>query len=233
MNTAGKCAKCGLMHGCCRQPEGLSPAFCSTKFYGDALEQAWEEYADAETLRFAQAASIQEQACYELDRDRPELSIPRKPRILEIVEFCGRMGYHKLGLAFCGGLQREAAVVCDILEKAGFQVVSAICKVGCMDKSQLGLKDAEKINGGGHESACNPIGQAYILNEAETEFNIVLGLCVGHDSLFFKHSQALGTVFAVKDRVLGHNPLAAIYTSPSYYKYLPSQAAQAGEKRKR
>ena len=55
-----------------------------------------------------------------------------------------------------------------------------------------------------------------MLNTAETEFNILLGLCVGHDSMFMKYSQAMVTVFAVKDRALGHNPLAAIYTYDSY-----------------
>lgn len=64
---------------------------------------------------------------------------------------------------------------------------------------------------------CNPIAQAKILNAAGTDFNILLGLCVGHDSLFIKYSQAMVTVFAVKDRVLGHNPLAAVYNYESYY----------------
>ena len=65
---------------------------------------------------------------------------------------------------------------------------------------------------------CNPIYQAKILNKAKTEFNILLGLCVGHDSLFFKYAKAPTTVLAVKDRVTGHNPLAAIYLSHSYYR---------------
>jgi len=64
---------------------------------------------------------------------------------------------------------------------------------------------------------CNPISQAEVLNAADTDFNILLGLCVGHDSLFLKYSKALVTVFAVKDRVLGHNPLGAIYNYDSYY----------------
>jgi len=58
---------------------------------------------------------------------------------------------------------------------------------------------------------CNPIAQAQILNEQLTDFNIVVGLCVGHDSLFFKHSEAPVTVLVAKDRVLGHNPAAALY----------------------
>jgi uncharacterized metal-binding protein len=47
-----------------------------------------------------------------------------------------------------------------------------------------------------------------------------MGLCVGHDSLFLKYSNALCTVLAAKDRLLGHNPLAAIYTIESYYRSL-------------
>ena len=50
----------------------------------------------------------------------------------------------------------------------------------------------------GHESMCNPIGQAEILNVEKTEFNIVLGLCVGHDSMFLKNSDAMCTILAVK-----------------------------------
>jgi len=65
---------------------------------------------------------------------------------------------------------------------------------------------------------CIPIFQAEVLNSEKTEFNIVLGLCVGHDSLFFKHAEAYTTVLAVKDRVTGHNPLAAIYQASSYYR---------------
>ena len=75
----------------------------------------------------------------------------------------------------------------------------------------------EKIFQGTDESMCNPIFQAKLMNHEKTELNILLGLCVGHDSLFFKYAQAPTTVLAVKDRVTGHNPLAAIYTASSYY----------------
>jgi uncharacterized metal-binding protein len=40
---------------------------------------------------------------------------------------------------------------------------------------------------------------------------------VGHDSLFFKYSKALTTVLITKDRVLGHNSAAALYTVGGYY----------------
>ncbi len=140
------------------------------------------------------------------------------PRLRETMELCRRMGYRKIGLAFCGGFKSEAKVVEKLLREKGFQVVSAMCKVGGIDKEDFGMPADHKVHPGGYEPICNPIGQAALLNEQETEFNIVLGLCVGHDSLFLKHSDALATVLVAKDRVMGHNPCAAIYTADSYCK---------------
>ena len=65
---------------------------------------------------------------------------------------------------------------------------------------------------------CNPVLQAKLLNEAKTDLNIVMGLCVGHDALFYKYVEGLTTTLVVKDRVTGHNPVAAIYNAESYYK---------------
>jgi uncharacterized metal-binding protein len=126
------------------------------------------------------------------------------------------MGYRKLGVAFCGGLHNEANVFCKILETHGFDVVSVMCKVGGIDKGAIDITMNERVQIGRPEAMCNPIAQAEVLNAAETDFNILLGLCVGHDSLFIRYSRAMVTVFAVKDRAMGHNPLAAIYTYDSY-----------------
>jgi len=68
-----------------------------------------------------------------------------------------------------------------------------------------------------HESMCSPIPQAEILNSEQVDLAILLGLCVGHDTLFIKYCRVPITVLAVKDRVFGHNPLAAIYLSSSPY----------------
>ena len=48
----------------------------------------------------------------------------------------------------------------------------------------------------------------------------VMGLCVGHDILFNKHSHAPTTTLVVKDRVLMHNPAAALYHADGYYQNL-------------
>ena len=65
---------------------------------------------------------------------------------------------------------------------------------------------------------CNPILQAKILNEEKTDLNVMMGLCVGHDALFIKYSDAPVTVLFTKDRVTGHNAVVPLYLTESYYK---------------
>lgn len=142
----------------------------------------------------------------------------KKTRLEEIMDFANKCKFKKLGVAFCVGLSNEAKMLCKVLRHNGFEVDSIICKNGSIPKEFLEIKDNEKVRPGTYEPMCNPIGQANFLNNAKTELNIMLGLCVGHDSLFIKYSEAPITVFAVKDRVLAHNPLGALYLSDGYYK---------------
>jgi len=211
------CAKCKIVRKICRTPEGKGPLNCPTVNDPSVVEQALSEYGRPEIREFARMASVQEGECYANRDKKPYILHPVKPRIIEIIEFAQKMNYRKLGLAFCGGLTHEAGIVVEILEKNDFEVANVSCKVGGVAKEKIGIKEQEKINIGNHESMCNPIGQALMLNQAETDFNVLLGLCVGHDSLFLKYAHAPTTVLAVKDRVTGHNPLAAIYTANSYY----------------
>ena len=142
----------------------------------------------------------------------------QQTRVEEIINFAKKCGYKKLGVAFCVGLAKEAKVFASILRHHGFEVESVICKSGSIPKSFIGISNEEQVRPCTYEPMCNPIGQAKFLSAAKTDLNILLGLCVGHDSLFIKHSDTPVTVFAVKDRVLGHNPLAAIYLAEGYYK---------------
>jgi len=134
----------------------------------------------------------------------------KKTRLEELIIYAKRMGHKRLGIAFCIGLEKEAKVIHDILSKQ-FEVHSVCCKVCGIDKSMFDLKRLHESSE--TEAMCNPIGQARVLNDEGTDLNIILGLCVGHDTLFTKHSKAPVTTLAVKDRVLGHNPLAAIYSN--------------------
>ena len=214
------CASCGveIMNRICIDEEGKGSRGCPTLTEKQVLEEADREYDRPDIYEFARQASIQEAECYANRHQRPYVMQPSKTRIIEICEFAEKMHYRRLGLAFCMGLTREARVVEDILKLHGFEVVSVLCKAGRTSKDRIGIKDDEKIDQGTDEAMCNPVFQAKLLNSHDTDFNILIGLCVGHDSLFFKYSTAPVTVLAVKDRVTGHNPLAAIYLSESYYR---------------
>lgn len=80
------------------------------------------------------------------------------------------------------------------------------------------IPNEHKVKPGQFEPMCNPIAQAMLLNQQHTQFNIALGLCVGHDSMFYKYSDALVTTLIAKDRVLAHNPAAALYCAEGYFK---------------
>ena len=205
----------------CRAAKGKAPSDCPSLRLRDLADTSVACMVAEPCATFAKQASLQEASCYGGRTEGYGAVVPLKPRIVEIVEFARRLGYRRLGLAFCIGLRAEAAVVHEILTTNGFEVASVGCKIGGKPKSLLGLGASDQVDpNAAHETMCNPIFQALALNEARTEFNILLGLCVGHDSLFFKHATAMGTVLAVKDRLLGHNPLAAIYQYESYYRYL-------------
>lgn len=214
------CAACGHQppQRVCMTPDGLGSPGCPTLTGQEALQQANAHYQDPAVGEFARQASIQEAECYANRHQRPYVMQPTKTRLVEIAEFAGKMGYSRLGLAFCIGLAGEAARVAEILTARGLEVVSAVCKSGRTSKEFLGLGEEHKIFQGTDEAMCNPIFQAQLLDQAGSQLNIMLGLCVGHDSLFIQYSQAPVTVLAVKDRVTGHNPLAALYTSQTYYR---------------
>jgi len=213
------CASCNIDNDkrACMERGGVGSKGCPTLIHKKLLSVANVEYQRDEIGEFAHQATVQEGAAYANRHQRPYVMQPCKTRIVEICEFARRMGYSRLGLAFCIGLKKEAAIVEEIFHIHEFEVVSACCKSGCTSKSLINIEERDKIFQDTDESMCNPIFQAMILNEEKTEFNVLLGLCVGHDSLFFKYAQAPTTVLAVKDRVTGHNPLAAVYQHESYY----------------
>lgn len=219
-NVTPACAKCPFAwpERRCHIEGGQGLGSCPTETKTELLAGSMEKYKDPQELRFAQNASIQEAECYE--RMKGGGVKPLKPRILEIAEFAEKMGYQKLGLIFCVGLAAEAAAVDKFYRGRGFEVVSVACKAGRTPKEAIGLNEGQKIQPNTPEPMCNPIFQADLVNHEKVEFNILMGLCVGHDSLVIKYLDAPLTVLAVKDRLMGHNPLAAVYTMGSYYGFL-------------
>jgi uncharacterized metal-binding protein len=199
------------------------PAFCPMKLMPEAYAAAMTEYDKPRVKEFARQASVQEFQCYER---LPEGRRTKLPRIEELIQFARKCGYQRLGLAHCGGLMYEAGLVTNILEANGFEVVSVQCKTGAVPKERIGITADEKIAGPeAWETMCNPIAQAMIINRSKVDMAVMLGLCIGHDTLFIKYCDVPLTILAVKDRVTGHNPLAAVYASETYYRRLRNKIA--------
>jgi uncharacterized metal-binding protein len=203
------CADCPEALRSCREgkQEEHGPAWCPSHLDPDAVETGRHRYDDETVARIHRESSRIEAEGYGV-----------WTRVEEITHFAKRMGYERIGLAFCAGSFDLAKTFAAILESHGFTVVSVCCKTGCVPKEELGLRDEEKVHPGGFEAICNPITQAEVLNRADCDFNVLLGLCVGHDSLFYRHSEALVTTLVAKDRALGHNPAAALLLANGYFK---------------
>ena len=210
-----KCAECPSKP--CIQgvtDESKLPGFCPIKNFKDLIEEVKSRYKTQDIQNFYFQSALIEKEAYDEKAAREEgRTVPVRPRIREIVEFAKKIGAKKIGLAFCSGLVDEAARASSLLKKHGLEVCSVVCSCGAVDKTELDIPPENKIrNPEKFEAACNPILQAELLNHAETAFNIIVGLCVGHDMLFTKNSRAPVTTLIVKDRFTGHNPLISLYT---------------------
>jgi uncharacterized metal-binding protein len=187
------------------------PRFCPMKNSMETIKSAVRQYGEDYVKRIYVPATITEKEAYEVVRGA---LMAVRPRIKELIELAKLVNAKKLGVAFCAGLSDEAARTVAVLEDAGFTVASVRCKCGAVDKTELGITSEYKIGDSSKfEAACNPVVQAWLLNEAGTDINIIVGLCVGHDMLFAMHSKAPVTTLIVKDRLLGHNPVIALYSN--------------------
>ncbi len=206
-----KCAYCKFRY-CYKgvKDEERLPDFCPMKSETETIKSITELYREENVGKVYVQSTINEKEGYEVVRGR---LIPVRPRILELIEFSEKMNYKRIGVAFCIGLSDEALRISKVLEERGFKVYSVVCKCGAVDKTALGVPEKYKLRPGEFEAGCNPVLQATLLNKAETDLNVIVGLCIGHDILFTKHSKAPVTTLIVKDRFTGHNPLIALFTS--------------------
>ena len=197
------CVDCGTQN--CKFKDRTYPEFCPTVNLSDEdLQWAIERYDEGRNHDIMVASAEVEYEGY-----------CQWTRVQEIMEFARKIGAHKIGIANCIGLINEARTFARILRANGFQPYSVICKVAGKAKSSIGIPaQCEEIGA----AMCNPILQARLLNQAGTDLNVVIGLCVGHDSLFYRYSDAYVTTLVTKDRVTGNNPAATLYTATSYYK---------------
>lgn len=205
------CSTC-RKQACWSDAPDTGPSYCPTRTRRGAIESALNLYKeDPEIRKMAIAAARTEGRSY-----------MKWTRVEDTIDFAHNMGYKKLGIATCIGMMVEDRILREILVAHGFDVVNVCCKCGAIPKEEIGLLDQEKAKPGTFEPICNPIAQAVILDEAETDLNILLGLCVGHDTLFTMHSKAPVTTLVAKDRITGHNPNAVLHGTSFYYKRLLS-----------
>lgn len=197
------CVDCGTQN--CKYKDRIYPDFCLTANLKDEdMEWALERYDEGDNRRVMIASAEVEYEGY-----------CQWTRVQEIMEFARKIHARRIGIANCIGLINEARIFARILRANGFEPYSVICKVAGKPKTSMGIPaECESIGA----AMCNPILQARLLNEAKTDLNVVIGLCVGHDSLFYKYAEAYTTTLVTKDRVTGNNPAAALYTANSYYR---------------
>ena len=202
------CIDCAVTLCDAHNPHKEFPDFClSRQMTEEQRDKSLKEYfTSEEDKKIVRAAAVVEAEGYR-----------KWPRVQETIEFARQMGYKKIGIATCVALIKESRTLAKMLRANGFEVYGVGCKAGEVPKTELGIHP--KYHGPG-PMACNPTLQAQLLAEEGTEFNLVMGLCVGHDSLFYKHSQAPTTTLVVKDRVMMHNTVMPLYHADSYYSHL-------------
>jgi uncharacterized metal-binding protein/predicted Fe-Mo cluster-binding NifX family protein len=138
-------------------------------------------------------------------------------RLSELIYYCLEMKYKRIGVAFCTDLQEPAEILTQVMRRF-FDVFPVCCKIGGLNvDDSLLLNNAESSERGERKKsiACNPLGQARVLNRIGTDFNVLVGICIGADSIFTQASDAPVTTLFVKDKSLANNPIGALYSD--YY----------------
>lgn len=199
------------------------PSHCPSRTSEDLVKETFALYTGTtEDARLAFNAARVEGMCYQKQAGSDAI-VARWTRVEDTIALAKLMGWKRIGIATCIGLLYETEQLSAILTAQDLEPLSVCCKSGSIDKLKLGLNEEDKVRPNTFEPACNPIAQAELCNQADTDMNIIVGLCVGHDMLFAKYSKAPVTTLVCKDRVTGHNPAAVLYGQNFYFKRLQKQ----------
>lgn len=199
--TAFSCIDCAVNN--CEQRDAAHPKFCPTNSFALSENPLLEQQiSDEQNRRIIDAAAYSAHVGHREKLDH----------LQETILFAHKFGARKVGIAACISLAAEARFTAEVLRNEGFQVVGAICKVGCITFGELDVPCDER---GPEAVLCNPLYQAQLLNEQGTDLNIVIGLCAGHDALFFKHADAPCTVLTAKDFKYDHCSIYALRPAPA------------------
>jgi uncharacterized metal-binding protein len=200
-----QCVRCGVLRCASKTKDKDAPPFCPTGKYSFLMNEVAERYKQPENQVTIQGWLELMNTARDPNNHKGKYSWTR---VDEIIEYARIRAMKRLGIATCGSMMLESRLLANILEHHGFDVVSVACLCGEVDPQDMGMSG---------DIFCNPILQAEVLNHENTELNIVMGLCVGHDILFLRYSKAETTPLVVKDISLGHNPVAALYQSQGFF----------------
>ncbi len=108
-------------------------------------------------------------------------------RLVELITFARAAGVGTLGLPFCREVREVAARAAEVLREC-FRVVPVSCAIsaGCRQDAEL----------------CSPLVQAHVLNLADTDLNLSVGLCGGADCVLAAASRAPVTTLITREGAL-------------------------------
>ena len=198
------CAECGRA-ACCESPDTASyPRGCPSRepFETEVLGL----YREGQDAHLARNAALVEAGGY-----------CRLTRIEEIMDFARRCGYTRLGLAFCIGLQDEAAVAKRVLRGQRLLGRGSRLQDGSLPKEVLGLGDDDKVRPGSSRACATRSGRRGLWPRPAPSSTCCSACASATTASSSSTPWRPVTVLAAKDRVLGHNPLAAIYLADGYY----------------
>jgi len=125
-------------------------------------------------------------------------------RLQEVIEFSKKMNFQRIGIAYCYGMESDAALVTQIFRESGFRTIPVSCTTGGFKQSDVNDEsNIEKVS-------CNPLAQAEQINNEGVDFTITMGLCLGHDIIFQKKINSYTTTLIVKDRIHNNDPIKAL-----------------------
>lgn len=220
MGSDLNCMNCSV--AACEYPERGKPGFCAQDgVTADLHDEAARLYALPENHAIMEAAAKVTEGTVD------------STRVQDTIKFASLIGAHRIGIATCTIMLRETRVLARLLQDAGFDVEAIGCKVDGNRRADL---DLEPLPAGEGAILCNPIMQALLLNRAKTDLNVLMGICVGHDALFSKYSDAPVTTLVAKDFLAANNPCSVLYTAQSCYEGKLARTVEeyriAGEERR-
>lgn len=172
------------------------PSTCPTLTHGDVVTDI-SPYLEEPLRKVMQVA---DQTPYTANR-------VLRNRVEELIIYTQKMGYRRVGIAFCVSLMREAQRLAQLLLAENVEAIPVCCRVGAVDYSEIELPKAHPDK---FAAICNPIAQSRLLNEANVDLVVQVGLCLGHDIILQETCHAPVTTLIVKDRALDHCSIQAL-----------------------